>query len=149
MPPFVACILLRETRFLFNVSILNPMARCPSTTAHSYGILIPVVAHYGLPEPLGHVFTNFFLHRCRYTASARVWTCGERSLATCGACKHGARRLNEKEQEYGRPDWSERYAAWILHQAGWLSRWMRCRQRGHGYVEGNGGGEGEGFTPWT
>ncbi len=46
------------------------MEGCPSTTAYSYDILIPVVAYYGpsdAPEP---VFTTDFLYRYRYTAAA-------------------------------------------------------------------------------
>ena len=43
------------------------MARDPSTTAHSYDILIPVVAPY-----TGASIHKYFLRRCRYTAVARV-----------------------------------------------------------------------------
>ena len=75
-------------------SILNPVAGDPSTTAHSYGILIPVVAELGPFDPPEPLFTSDTLYRCRYIAVAQVWTCGEKKLllATCGACKHGAMR---------------------------------------------------------
>ena len=52
------------------------MGRYPSTTAHAFDILRPVVAHYGESDAPTRLFTSDFLHRCRYTAVARIWTCG-------------------------------------------------------------------------
>ncbi len=60
-----------------NISILNPMGRDLSTTAHSFSILIPVVAHQGLSNAPEHLFISDSLHRCRHTAVAQISTCGE------------------------------------------------------------------------
>ena len=46
------------------------MACYPSVTAHSFDILIPIVAHYALPDAPTPLFTIDFLHRCHYTAVA-------------------------------------------------------------------------------
>ena len=45
----------------FDFSILNPGASYPSTTAHSFDILIPIVARHGPSEPPMLVFTSHSL----------------------------------------------------------------------------------------
>ena len=64
----------------FDFSILNPRAGHPSTTARSFDILIPIVAHHGLSNAPERVFTRDLLYRCRYIAVAQIWTFGERKL---------------------------------------------------------------------
>ena len=54
------------------------MTTCP------YGTLIRVVALYVLFDTPEHLFTSGFLRRCRLIAGARVWTCGQGKLASCG-----------------------------------------------------------------
>lgn len=80
--------------------------------------------------------TSHFLYHCRYTTVAPFPTCRERSLATCGTCKHGARRWDMSEHGYRHSDCSEWYSGSMLHQARWLSRWMRRSQQERYHVEG-------------
>ena len=51
-------------------SILNPMVRYPSTTAYSFNILMPVVAHNRPSNALEQLFISNFLHYYRYNAVA-------------------------------------------------------------------------------
>ena len=81
------------------LSSLAPMARNPSTTTHSFDILISFVARHrpsDAPEPL---FTSVLCGRCCLHRCRQILTYGEKklgkawqSLATCGVCKHGAMR---------------------------------------------------------
>ena len=77
----------------FDFSILNHMASYPSTSAHSFDILIPIVAQHDRSEAPRHVFTSGFLCRCPYIAVAPFWTYGEQILgilrSRAGACRHG------------------------------------------------------------
>ena len=69
---FIACnsCLFRRANHSFqhvNFSILNPMRRDSLTTACSYLVMIPVIAHYGLSDAPELLFTGSFLHHCSDT----------------------------------------------------------------------------------
>ena len=56
------------------------MGRYQSTIVYLFDTLIPVVAHYGPSDASSPLFVSDILHRCRYTAVPRVWTCREGKL---------------------------------------------------------------------
>ena len=66
---------------ILTFSILNPMARYPSTTAHSFDILIPVVAHHGPSDVLELLFTSILCGCCYQHHYRQFLTPGEEILA--------------------------------------------------------------------
>ena len=69
---FIAYNPLRGAYNLFETFRLRIPWCYPSTTAHSFDILVPVVAHYRPSNAPEHLSTSDSLRRCHYIAVVQV-----------------------------------------------------------------------------